>query len=124
MLFCNAEKEIGQLCFSLASIKLFLFFFLLTEFTWRRVMIRSSISGALVLVAVAVPFFQPVMSISGAVPIALFCIVYPIIIYRYTFKCSIYMNCLFVVLVLLTVVIMVGNVVTCTMGIIEKLSSR
>lgn len=86
-------------------------------------MIRSLVYGTLVLVAVAVPFFEPVLSITGAMPITLFCIVYPIVIYRYTFECSYYMNGLFVILVLLTVVVMVGNVVTSIMGIIEKMGS-
>ncbi|XP_066916001.1 uncharacterized protein [Clytia hemisphaerica] len=82
------------------------------EFTWKRFALRSSIALAFVLVDIMIPYFSPVISIVGALPLALLCIIYPIIVYFHTFeKKSNYMKLFLGFVLCLTFALMIGNTI-------------
>ena len=103
---------------------IFCLLFLFIAFSWKKVALRYTIYLCMLLLSVLFPFMQPVMSLIGAVPVSLITLVYPIIIYYFTFnRISLIMKIVLTTIIMATVVFMFGATYFSLKSIVEMSSS-
>ena len=67
-----------------------LFILLFLEFSWKRILVRTSYMSIILGVCLLIPKFEFYISIAGGVPLTLTTIILPLVIYTRLFEMSIY----------------------------------